>query len=102
MRDGSHVHLIAITDLDYAAAEGDYVALHSAGRSYLKQQTMQRLEQTLDPAIFVRIHRSTLLNITRLARIEPVGKDTKVAILKNGTQLPISRARQARLTKLLG
>lgn len=101
IRDGVHVEILAVSQLDYAAAQGDYVALHAGQRSWLKQQTLQSLEASLDPDQFVRIHRSFLVNIERLARLEPMGKDNKVAVLKDGRQLPVSRSGQARVTRLL-
>jgi two-component system LytT family response regulator len=59
------------------------------------------VEAVLDPARFVRIHRSVILNIERLARVEPYAKDSRVAILRDGTKLPVSRAGYARLNELL-
>jgi len=75
------VHVIPLEKLDYAEAQDDYVALHSGGKSYLKQQTIGSLEGLLDPARFVRIHRSTIVNLERVARIEPYAKESRVAIL---------------------
>ena len=71
VRDGTRVHVIPLEKLDYAEAQDDYVALHSGGKSYLKQQTIGSLEGLLDPARFVRIHRSAIVNLERVARIEP-------------------------------
>ena len=71
------------------------------GKSYLKDQTLGATEALLDPAQFVRIHRSYLLNIERIARVELYAKDSRIAILRNGTKLPVSRAGYARLAKLL-
>lgn len=77
------------------------MALHSQGNSYLKQQTISSLEGTLDPKRFIRIHRSFLVNFERVARIEPYGKDSRVAVLTTGQQLPVSRAGYERLKALL-
>jgi two-component system LytT family response regulator len=101
IRDGSRVTLIPITKLDYAEAQDDYVALASQGAKHLKQQTIASLEATLDPARFVRIHRSYIVNFERVARIEPYGKDSRLAILTDGTRLPVSRTGYARLKSLL-
>ena len=101
VKDGSKVSLIAVNKLDYAEALDDYVSLVSEGKKHLKQQTISGLELALDPALFVRIHRSYVVNLERVARIEPYGKDSKVAILTNGLKLPVSRAGYARLKKLL-
>ncbi|HTX40124.1 MAG TPA: LytTR family DNA-binding domain-containing protein, partial [Bryobacteraceae bacterium] len=102
VRDGTRVHVIPLDKLDYAEAQDDYVALHSAGKSYLKQQTISNLEASLDPARFVRIHRSALVNLERVARIEPYGKESRLAILTDGTRLPVSRTGYARLLEAMG
>lgn len=102
VKDGTRVHIIPVAKLDYAEAQDDYVALAVEGRKHLKQQTISSLERALDPARFLRIHRSYIANLERVARIEPYGKDTHVVILTNGAQLPVSRAGYARLRDLLG
>jgi two-component system LytT family response regulator len=101
VRQGAKVHVIPVEALDYAEAQDDYVNLRSGGKEYLKQQTLSDLEQNLDPKRFVRIHRSYLLNLERLSRIEPDGGDTRTAILADGTRLPVSRAGYARLKVFL-
>jgi len=101
IRDGMKVHIVPVPKLDYAEAQDDYVSLSSAGKKYLKQQTISRLESSLDPQRFVRIHRSYVVNLERVAKIEPYGKDSKVAILSDGTRLPVSRAGYRRLTLLM-
>jgi two-component system, LytTR family, response regulator len=101
VKDGTKVTLIPVAKLDYAEALDDYVSLVSEGKKQLKQQTISGLEMALDPALFVRIHRSYLVNLERVVRIEPYAKDSKVAILTNGVKLPVSRAGFARLKKLL-
>lgn len=101
VKDGTKVSLIAVSKLDYAEALDDYVSLASEGKKHLKQQTISGLEMALDPALFVRIHRSYVVNLERVARIEPYGKDSKVAILTNGVKLPVSRTGYSRLRKLL-
>jgi two-component system LytT family response regulator len=102
VKDGTRVHIIPLDKLDYAVAQDDYVALHSAGKSYLKQQPIAGLEATLDPARFVRIHRSAIVNLERVARIEPYAKDSRIAILDDGTRLPVSRSGYARLLEAMG
>jgi two-component system LytT family response regulator len=101
IRDGSNVHVLAVGKIDYVEAQDDYVAFHSDGKSYLKDQTLAAVDSLLDPARFVRIHRSYLLNIERIARVELYAKDSRIAILRDGTKLPVSRAGYARLAKLL-
>jgi len=102
VKDGTKVTLIPVAKLDYAEALDDYVSLASEGKKLLKQQTISSLEAALDPAVFVRIHRSYLVNFERVSRIEPYGKDSKVAILSNAVKLPVSRAGYERLKKLMG
>jgi two-component system LytT family response regulator len=101
VKDGTKVTLIPTAKLDYAEAQDDYVALASQGKKHLKQQTIASLEACLDPNSFVRIHRSYIVNLERVARIEPYGKDSRLAILTDGTRLPVSRAGYARLKALL-
>ena len=101
IRDGPQVHVIPVERLDYVEAQDDYVAFKADGRQYLKDQTLASVESLLDPGRFVRIHRSYLLNIERIARVELYAKDSRVAILRDGTRLPVSRAGYARLSKLL-
>ena len=101
IRAGSQVHVIPVEKIDYVEAQDDYVCFKAEGRQYLKDQTMGALESQLEPARFVRIHRSYFLNIERIARVELYAKDSRVAILRDGTRLPVSRAGYARLAKLL-
>jgi two-component system LytT family response regulator len=101
VKDGTRVTLIPATKLDYAEAQDDYVALASEGKKHLKQQTIASLEACLDPERFVRVHRSYVVNFERVVRIEPYGKDSRLAILADGTRLPVSRAGYARLKTLL-
>jgi len=101
VKDGTRVTLIPIGKLDYAEAQDDYVALASQGKKHLKQQTIASLEACLDPNCFVRVHRSYILNLERVVRIEPYGKDSRLAILADGARLPVSRAGYARLQSLL-
>jgi two-component system LytT family response regulator len=102
VKDGTRVHVIPLDKLDYAEAQDDYVALHSGGKQYLKQQPIASLEAALDPARFVRIHRSAIVNLERVARIEPYGKESRLAILADGARLPVSRAGYARLLEAMG
>ena len=100
VRDGSRVHIIPAAKLDYAEAQDDYVALSTEGKKHLKQQTISSLETVLDPSRFLRIHRSYIVNLERVTKIEPYSKDNYVAVLNNGVQLPVSRSGYARLRAL--
>jgi two-component system LytT family response regulator len=101
IRDGAEVHVVPIDRVDYVEAQDDYIAVHTGERSLLKDQALASLESQLDPRRFVRIHRSFLLNLDRLAKLEPATKDTKMAVLRDGRRLPVSRSGQERLAQLL-
>jgi len=101
IRDGADVHVLVVGKIDYVEAQDDYVSFHAAGKSLLKEQTLADLESQLDPRRFVRIHRSYLLNIDRLAKVELYAKDSREAILQDGTRLPVSRTGYQRLQQLL-
>jgi two-component system, LytTR family, response regulator len=102
IRDGGAVHVLPLGKIDYLEAQDDYVCYRSEGKRYLKQQTLADAETALDPARFVRIHRSYILNIDRLAKLELYAKDSHAAILSDGTRLPVSRSGYSRLTALMG
>ena len=102
VRDGPRVHVLPVEKIDYVQAQDDYVCFRCEGKEYLKEQTLGELERLLDAARFVRIHRSFILNLDRLARVETGERDNRLAVLADGRRLPISRAGHARLSALLG
>jgi two-component system LytT family response regulator len=102
IRDASDVHVIPVMKIDYLEAQDDYVCYRAEGKRYLKQQTLADAETVLDAARFVRIHRSYILNIDRLAKLELYAKDSHAAILRDGTRLPVSRSGYTRLNALIG
>jgi len=92
VRKGNAIYLIPVDQLKYVEAQDDYVMVyHSAGKA-LKQQTMKYYEENLPEKEFVRIHRSYIVSVQEINRIEPYGKDNHVAILKSGEKLPVSRS----------
>jgi two-component system LytT family response regulator len=101
IRDGANVHVLALEQIDYLEAQDDYVAIHAGGRSWLKHETLAELARGLDPARFVRVHRSYVVQVDRIARLELYAKDSRVAILRDGGQLPVSRSGYARLKELM-
>ena len=101
VRDGPRVHVIPVDKIDYVQAQDDYVCFHSEGKDYLKEQTLADVEGSLDPAAFVRIHRSYLLNLARLVRVDQDERENRVAVLTDGRRLPVSRAGYTRLNSLL-
>ena len=82
-------------------AQDDYVAIHSGGKTWLKHATLAEVAEGLDPARFVRVHRSYVVPVERIARLELYAKDSRIAILHDGRELPVSRAGYARLRELM-
>ena len=101
VREGAKVHVIPVAQLDVVEAHDDYVCLRVQGKEYRKQETLAALAARLDPMRFVRVHRSFVVNVERLGRIELYAKDSRIAILTDGSRLPLSRAGYARLRELL-
>lgn len=102
VRDGAKISVIPVERLVAIEAQDDYVALHTAGKSYLKKQTLASLEAALDPAQFPRVHRGWLVNLAAIARLEPYSRDSMVAVLSDGRKVPVSRTGLIRLRELLG
>lgn len=92
IRDGAKVHVINSDKIEVIEAQDDYVQIRSEGKSYLKNQRMAELEEQLDAGQFLRIHRSWIVNIACVDRIEQATKDSYVAILKDGARVPVSRS----------
>jgi two-component system LytT family response regulator len=101
VKDGAQVHVLPVERVDWLEAQDDYVAIHVAGKIHLKPQPLAEVASQLDPARFVRIHRSYVLNLERLARLELYAKDSRVAILTDGKELPVSRTGYTRLRELM-
>ena len=97
VRDGAQVHVIPVERVDYVEAQDDYVAIHEGERTHLKHQALAELADSLDPSRFVRVHRSFLVNVERVARVELLAKDQRVVFLRDGQQLPVSRSGHDRL-----
>ncbi len=100
VKDGPKVTVVHLDRLDWVQAQDDYVLLRTEAKNLLKQQTLASLETQLDPNRFIRIHRSYLLNLDRLVRVEQDSKEHRDAILRDGTRLPVSRAGYQRLREL--
>lgn len=98
--DGT-IDVVAVGRIDYLEADDDRILIVTGGRKLPKQQTIGDAAAELDPDRFVRIHRSYLLHIDRIEKIELYAKDSRVAVLRDGTRLPVSRAGYARLKELL-
>ncbi len=101
IRDGSRVDIVPVDRVEYIEAQDDYVRVVSEGKKLFKKTTMNTIETMLDSRRFVRIHRSYLLNIDQLEKLELYGKENRLAILKNGARLAVSRRGYGRLKELL-
>jgi two-component system, LytTR family, response regulator len=102
IRHEGRVHVLPMERIDFVEAQDDYLEFVSGGKRFRKQQTMADLESQVDPTRFVRIHRSFMMNIERLARIDLYGKDSWLAILSDGSKLPMSRTGHAKLKDIIG
>lgn len=102
IKNGGEIQIIPIADVYYLEAYDDYVKVHVAERYFLKKKTMNAYEKTLPKANFVRIHRSFLINVTKLTKIESFEKNNYQATLTNGAQIPISRNAYTHLKQILG
>jgi len=101
VRDQSVVHIIPAKEIVFIEAQEDYINIHSVKGEYLKNDKLSRMTDLLDEETFCLIHRSYLININFLDRIEAVTKDRRIAIMKNKKKLPISRSGYERLTRLI-
>lgn len=97
-----NIKIIPVEQVILLAADDDYVNVHTAEGAYLKNKTMRFYETHLDPSAFVRVHRSYIIRLDQLTRIEPYEKDSHVAILKNKTSVPVSKTGYPKLMQALG
>lgn len=102
VKTGTKVKIIPVADVEYLEADDDYVSVHTKEGSFLKNKTMSFFEQTLDGNQFVRVHRSYIIKIQDITRIDPYEKDAHIAILKSGAKVPVSKTGYAKLKQVLG
>ena len=102
VRERDRVLLVEVTDIDWIGADGDYVRVHASGKSHLIRDTMAAMEQRLDPSTFVRIHRSTIVNTTRIRELRPYTSREYAVILHDGTRLRLSRRYRERVRGHIG
>lgn len=98
---GHKIHIIPTVDIVYLAADDDYVNLHTSHGTYLKNRTLSYFEQTLDAQHFVRVHRSYMVQVAQITRLDPYQKDSYVAKLRNGAEIPVSRTGYVKLKSVL-
>lgn len=101
IRDGARVHVITCDKIEVIEAQDDYVQIRSEGRNYLKNQRMAELEEQLDGEQFMRIHRSWIVNIACVERIEQATRDSYVAVLRDGSKVPVSRSGYQKIRTVL-
>jgi two-component system LytT family response regulator len=102
VKTGTKVKIIPVHDVLYLEADDDYVSIHTAEGSFLKNKTMGFFEQTLDQRHFVRVHRSFIVRVQEITRIDPYEKDAHLAILKSGAKIPVSKSGYVKLKQVLG
>ncbi len=99
---GNKIKVISIYDISHFAADDDYVNIHTSDGEYLKNQTLSFFEKTLNPNLFVRVHRSYIVKIDQITKIEAYEKDGYILILKSGKKIPISKTGYPKLKAVLG
>jgi two-component system, LytTR family, response regulator len=102
IKDGSKIKIIPVHDVFYLEAADDYVKIHTKEGYFLKNKTMNHFEQSLDKQQFVRSHRSYIVNVQQITRIDPYEKDSHVAVLRSGVKVPVSRSGYGKLREVLG
>ena len=102
VKTGTQIKIIPIDTVKYLESYDDYVKIHTKDGMYLKNKTMAFFEKSLDPNQFVRIHRSFIIKVDQLAKLEPYEKDSYIAALTSGEKLNISKSGYARLKQLIG
>jgi two-component system LytT family response regulator len=102
VKESGNIRIIPVQDVHYIEAYDDYVKIFTSKEMYLKKKTMGFYENSLDGDQFVRVHRSFIINLSQLTKIEPLEKETHVALLKRGVRVPLSRSGFAKLKSVLG
>ncbi|TXE03285.1 LytR/AlgR family response regulator transcription factor [Algoriphagus aquimarinus] len=102
VRVKNEIKIIPTHEVSFFEAEDDYIAIHTSSGKYLKKMTMKSLEEALDPAKFVRVHRSYLINLNEITKIEPYERDNYLVLLRDGKKVPVSKTGYARLRQVLG
>jgi two-component system LytT family response regulator len=95
------VFFVLVSEINYVITQGNYLKIIVHGKSHLLRSTMSRLESKLDPKQFIRIHRSTLVNVGQLQELQPYRKDEVLAIMKDGKRLSVSRRFHKRIMALI-
>lgn len=102
VKNGTQIKLIPAQQIIFLEAYDDYVKIHTKDGMFLKNKTMSSFEKQLDPKQFVRVHRSYIIKVDQLAKIEPMEKESYKGILLNGEKVNISKSGYARLKQTIG
>jgi len=102
IKSGSNVKVLPVDDIQYLEAAGDYVEVYTAKGKYLKQKTMYYFEQQFDPDQFIRVHRSYIVSVNQINKLEPYSKDNYILYLKNGKEVNVSKSGYKNLRERLG
>src|SRR5690606_10621514 len=102
VKTGAKIKIIPVSSIIYLEADDDYVKIHTDEGLFMKNKTMAPFEEQLDPAQFVRVHRSFIVRVEKIARLAAHEKDAYVAILADGTQVGVSKSGYVRLKQTLG
>ena len=102
VKTNGKIKIIPVNDILYLEAADDYVKIYTAEGNFLKNKTMGYFEKTLDPKQFVRTHRSYIINVQQITRIEPYEKESYMGILKSSAQVPVSKSGYQKLKLILG
>jgi len=101
VRDAKGVYFVEVTDVERVEADGNYVVLCTRGRRHLVRESMRSMEERLDPARFVRVHRSAIVSLAHVTRLEPWGHGEYVITMRDGTKLTSSRTYSSALQALI-
>lgn len=101
VKAGNAIKIIPVGDIHYVEAFDDYVKIHTAEKFFMKKKTMAYFEEMLDAADFLRVHRSFIVNLKELTRIEPMEKDSHIIFLRSGARVPVSKSGYSRLKEVL-
>ena len=102
VKDRNKIEIIPVDDIIRIAAQDDYAEIITATGKHLKKQTMSHFEKMLDPVRFVRVHRSSIVNVSTIQRIDRYGKETHMATLRNGDEVLVSATGYTKLKQQLG
>jgi two-component system LytT family response regulator len=102
VRNAGRVVIVDLAEVDWIQAADNYVTLHAGGHEHLLRETLGRLEKEIDPDRFVRIHRSTIVQVDRIRELRPAFHGDFVVVLRDGTQLTLSRGYRAKVEQVIG